>query len=228
MPPEPTVLPDAVAVARAAADAVVESCAGTGERFAICLAGGSTPQAVYRLLASDEYRDRIEWARWHVFFGDERRVPLNDPRSNYGNARESLLRHVPIPGAQIHPITDADEYEGLLRAFFGETPDFDVLLLGMGDDGHTASLFPDSLSLREEQRWVVAPAEVVQGMSRFTLTLPALNAARRTLFLVCGPAKAAALARIELGERLPAALIDGAEWLVDEAARATRLGARRR
>jgi 6-phosphogluconolactonase len=218
MPPDLTVLPDAAAVARAAADAVVESCAAAGERFAICLAGGSTPQAVYRLLASDEYRDRIEWERWYVFFGDERQVPLNDPRSNYGNARESLLRHVPIPGAQIHPITDADEYEGLLRAFFGEAPDFDLLLLGMGDDGHTASLFPDSLSLREEQRWVVAPAEVVQGMARITLTLPALNAARRTLFLVCGPAKTAAMARIELGERLPAALIEGAEWLVDEAA----------
>jgi 6-phosphogluconolactonase len=219
MPPDLTVLPDAAAVASAAADAVVESCAGAGERFAICLAGGSTPQAVYRLLASDNYRDRVDWARWHVFFGDERQVPLNDPRSNYGNARESLLRHVPIPGAQIHPITDPDEYEGLMRAFFGESPDFDLLLLGMGDDGHTASLFPDSLSLREEQRWVVAPSEVVQGMSRFTLTLPALNAARRKLFLVCGPAKAAALARIELGERLPAALVEGAEWLVDEAAR---------
>jgi 6-phosphogluconolactonase len=219
MPPDPTVLPDAAAVARAAADAVVESCAAAGERFAICLAGGSTPQAVYRLLASDEYRDRIAWERWHVFFGDERQVPLNDPRSNYGNARDSLLRHVPIPGAQIHPITDADEYEGLLRAFFGESPDFDLLLLGMGDDGHTASLFPDSLSLREEQRWVVAPSEVVQGVSRFTLTLPALNAARRKLFLVCGQAKAAALARIELGEQLPAALVEGAEWLVDEAAR---------
>jgi 6-phosphogluconolactonase len=219
MPPNLTVLPDAAAVARAAADAVVESCAAAGERFAICLAGGSTPQAVYRLLASDEYRDRIEWERWHVFFGDERQVPLNDPRSNYGNARDSLLRHVPIPGAQIHPITDPYEYEGLLRAFFGESPDFDLLLLGMGDDGHTASLFPDSLSLREEQRWVVAPSEVVQGMSRFTLTLPALNAARRKLILVCGPAKVAALARIELGEPLPAALVEGAEWLVDEAAR---------
>jgi 6-phosphogluconolactonase len=219
MPPEPTVLADAEALARAAADVVVETSAAAGERYAICLAGGSTPQAVYRLLASDEYRDRIEWERWHVFFGDERQVPLNDPRSNFGNARESLLRHVPIPGTRVYPMTDANEYEGLLRAFFGESPAFDLLLLGMGDDGHTASLFPDSLSLREEQRWVVAPAEVVQGLSRFTLTLPALNAARRTLFLVCGPAKAAALARIEQGERLPAALIEGAEWLVDEAAR---------
>src|SRR5207245_3643957 len=88
MPPEPTVLPDAEAVARAAADIVAETSAAAGERYAICLSGGSTPQAVYRLLASDEYRDRIEWERWHVFFGDERQVPLNDPRSNFGNARE--------------------------------------------------------------------------------------------------------------------------------------------
>ncbi len=220
MPPELTVLPDAGAVARAAADAVVESCAAAGDRYAICLAGGSTPQAVYRLLASDEYRERIEWAKWHVFFGDERQVPLNDPRSNFGNARESLLRWVPIAGGQIHPLTDADEYEGLLRAFFGDAPDFDLLLLGMGDDGHTASLFPGSLSLREEQRWVIEPSDVVQGMARLTLTLPALNAARHTLFMVCGAAKAPALARIQFGERLPAAMVEGARWLVDEAAAA--------
>jgi 6-phosphogluconolactonase len=222
MRPEPIVLSDAADVARAAADVVVETSAAAGERYAICLAGGSTPQAVYRLLASDEYRDRVEWARWHVFFGDERQVALNDPRSNYGTARESLLRHVPIPGGQIHPITDADEYEGLLRAFFGEAAAFDLLMLGMGDDGHTASLFPGSLSLREDERWVIEPAEVVQGMARFTLTLPALNAARRTLFLVCGVAKAPALARIEAGELLPAAMVEGAEWLVDTAARAPR------
>ena len=219
MPPEPTVLADAAAVARAAADVVVESCAAAGERYAICLAGGSTPQAVHRLLASDEYRDRIEWLRWHVFFGDERQVPLNDPRSNYANARESLLRHVPIPGGQIHPITDADEYEGLLRAFFGEAPDFDLLMLGMGDDGHTASLFPGSVSLLEDERWVIEPPDVVQGMARITLTMPALNAARRSLFVVCGVAKQPALARIAAGERLPASLVEDAEWLVDEAAR---------
>jgi 6-phosphogluconolactonase len=222
MPPELTVLEDAAAVARAAADAVAETARAAGERYAICLAGGSTPQAAYRLLASDEYRDRIEWQRWHVFFGDERQVPLNDPRSNYGTARESLLRHVPIPGSQIHPLTDANEYEGLLRAFFGESPSFDLLLLGMGDDGHTASLFPGSISLLEDERWVIEPPDVVQGMARLTLTLPALNAARRTLFLVSGVAKRAAIERIETGERLPAALVEGAEWLVDKAAAGER------
>jgi 6-phosphogluconolactonase len=224
MPSEPTVLPDAEAVAKAAADLVVETSAAAGERFAICLSGGSTPQAVYRLLASEEYRDRIQWERWHVFFGDERQVPLNDPRSNFGNARESLLRHVPIPGTRVHPMTDANEYEGLLRAFFGESPDFDLLMLGMGDDGHTASLFPDSISLLEDERWAIEPPDVVQGMARITLTLPALNAAKRKLFLVCGVAKYPALARIAAGERLPASLVEGAEWLVDEAARSNAKG----
>ena len=151
------VLPDAAALARAAAELVLEAEATAGERFAICLTGGSTPQATHRLLASDEFRGRADWSRWHVFFGDERHVPLDDPRSNYFNARESLLDHVPIPAGQIHPLTDADQYEGLLRAFFGEAPRFDLLMLGMGDDGHTASLFPGSVSLLESERWVIAP-----------------------------------------------------------------------
>jgi 6-phosphogluconolactonase len=211
------VLPDAAAVARAAADEIIAASSGAGERFAICLSGGSTPQATYRLLAGDD-RDRVDWGRWHVFFGDERRVPLDDPGSNYRNAHDTLLAHVPIPEGQIHPLTDADEYEGLLRAFFGESPRFDLLLLGMGDDGHTASLFPGSISLLEEERWVIAPPDVVKGMARLTLTLPGLSAARRALFLVAGQDKAGALRRIEEGEPLPAGMVQGAEWLVDEAA----------
>jgi 6-phosphogluconolactonase len=118
----------------------------------------------------------------------------------------------------VHPLTDADEYEGLLRSFFGERPDFDLLYLGMGDDGHTASLFPGSISLHEHERWVIDPPDVVQGMARHTFTLPALSAARRTLFLVSGEAKAPALARIRAGEQLPASMVPGAEWLVDRAA----------
>ena len=211
------VLRDAAAVARAAADEIIVASSVAAERFAICLSGGSTPQATYRLLAGEE-RGRVDWARWHVFFGDERRVPLDDPASNYRNARDGLLAHVPIPQGQIHPLTDADEYEGLLRAFFGESPRFDLLMLGMGDDGHTASLFPGSISLLEEERWVIAPPDVVKGMARLTLTLPALNAARRALFLVAGEDKAGALRRIEEGDPLPAGLVRDAEWLVDEAA----------
>jgi 6-phosphogluconolactonase len=215
-----TVLPDAEAVARAAADAFVTAVAGAGERAAVCLSGGSTPQAAHRLLASPEYAARVDWRRVHVFFGDERRVPLADERSNYRNACESLLDHVPVPASQVHPLTDADQYEGLLRAFFGERPAFDLLYLGMGDDGHTASLFPGSIALLEEERWVIDPPDVVAGMRRHTLTLPALNAARRTLFLAVGSAKAGPLARIRGGEPLPAGMVTGAEWLVDEAAAA--------
>jgi 6-phosphogluconolactonase len=213
-----TVCPDAAAVARRAADAFVDAVAAAGARPAVCLAGGSTPQAAHRLLRSPEYAGRVDWGRVHVFFGDERRVPLDDPRSNYRAACESLLDHVPVATANVHPLTDADTDEGLLRAFFGERPDFDLLLLGMGDDGHTASLFPGSVSLLEEERWVIDPPDVVAGMARHTLTLPALNSARRTLFLVTGAAKAPALARIRAGEALPAGLVERAEWLVDEAA----------
>jgi 6-phosphogluconolactonase len=212
------VLSDAEAVARAAADLIADASDTAGERFAIALSGGSTPKATFVLLAADPYRDRIDWSRWHVFFSDERRVPLDDERSNYHSAREALLSRVPIPETQVHPLTDADVYEGLLRAFFGEAPDFDLSMLGMGDDGHTASLFPGSVSLLEQERWVIAPPDVVQEMERLTLTLPALNAARRTVFLVSGAAKAAALARIRAGEHLPAGMVEPAEWLVDEAA----------
>jgi len=213
-----TVCADASEVARRAADAFVAAVAAAGQRPAVCLAGGSTPQAAHHLLASPEYSARVDWGRVHVFFGDERRVPLDDPRSNYRSACESLLDHVPVSADHVHPLTDADEYEALLRAFFGERPDFDLLFLGMGDDGHTASLFPGSISLMEQERWVIDPPDVVAGMARHTLTLPALGAARRTLFLVTGAAKAPPLRRIRSGEGLPAGLVEGAEWLVDEAA----------
>ena len=213
-----TVCHDPAEVARRAADAFVEAVAAAGERPAVCLTGGSTPQATHRLLAIPDYADRVDWPRVHVFFGDERQVPLDDQRSNYRNACDSLLDHVPVTAANVHPLTDADQYEGLLRAFFGERCEFDFLYLGMGDDGHTASLFPGSVSLLEQERWVIDPPDVVQGMARHTLTLPALNAARRTYFLVTGEVKAAPLARIRAGEPLPAGMVQGAHWLVDSAA----------
>jgi len=213
-----TVLPDPVAVARQAAEAFVEAVAEAGERPAVCLSGGSTPHAAHTLLASPEFSERVDWGRLHVFFGDERQVPLDDPRSNYHSARESLLDHVAVPAQNVHPLTDADQYEGLLRAFFGERPRFDLLFLGMGDDGHTASLFPGSISLLEQERWVIDPPDVVAGVARHTLTLPALAAAARTLFLVTGAAKAPALRRIRAGEPLPAGMVPGADWLVDVAA----------
>ena len=211
-------LADGKAVAREAATRIAAAEAEAGERFAICLSGGSTPQTMYEILASDEFASRLHWSRWHVFFGDERQVPLNDDRSNYANARRGLLDRVPIPHGQIHPLTDANQYEGLLRAFFGERCDFDVLLLGMGDDGHTASLFPGSVSLLEEERWVIEPPDVVAGMARLTLTLPALREARRTFFLVSGAGKHDALNRVRAGEALPSGMLPDADWLVDRAA----------
>ena len=107
------------------------SCEAAGERFAVALSGGSTPQAAHRLLASPEYRTRIDWSRWDVFYGDERRVPLDDPRSNHWAATEALLDHVPIDQSRVHPLTDADTYEGLLRAYFGDRP-----ALRPADAGH--------------------------------------------------------------------------------------------
>jgi 6-phosphogluconolactonase len=211
-------LADGEAVAREAATRIAAADADSGERFAICLSGGSTPQTMYGMLASDEFASRMHWKRWHVFFGDERQVPLDDDRSNYANARRELLDRVPIPHGQIHPLTDADQYEGMLRSFFGARCDFDVLLLGMGDDGHTASLFPGSISLMEEERWVIEPPDVVGGMARYTLTLPALSAARRTFFLVSGAGKHDALRRVRAGEALPSGMVTDADWLVDRAA----------
>jgi 6-phosphogluconolactonase len=213
-----TVFANDEALARGAADLIAEASAAAGERFANALTGGSTPQHTYRLLATPEYRDRIDWSRWDVFYGDERRVPLDDERSNHHSACVALLDHVPVARERIHPLTDADQYEALLRAYFGEAPAFDLLLLGMGDDGHTASLFPGSVALLEDERWVIAPPDVVQDMSRLTLTLPALNAARRTEFLVSGEKKRGPLDRIRGGEELPAGRVEHAHWLVDEAA----------
>ena len=216
-----TVLPDPVAVARQAAEAFVEAVSQAGERPAVCLSGGSTPHAAHTLLASPEFSERVDWGRLHVFFGDERQVPLDDERSNYYSARKALLDHVPVAERNVHPLTDADQYEGLLRAFFGGRAEFDLLFLGMGDDGHTASLFPGSISLLEQERWVIDPPDVVAGMARHTLTLPALTAARRTLFLVTGANKAPALRRIRGGEPLPAGMVPAAEWFVDVAAVST-------
>ena len=217
-----TVLPDPVAVARQAAEAFVEAVAEAGERPAVCLSGGSTPHAAHTLLASPEFSERVDWGRLHVFFGDERQVPLDDPRSNYHSARESLLDHVPVAAQNVHPLTDADQYEGLLRAFFGERAEFDLLFLGMGDDGHTASLFPGSISLLESGAVGDRPAR------RRRRDGPAhADAARRsprpgaTLFLVTGATKAPALARIRGGEPLPAGMVPGAEWFVDVAAVST-------
>jgi 6-phosphogluconolactonase len=202
-------------------------------RFSVALSGGSTPQALYARLASPEFSERIPWKAVHLFWGDERCVPPGHADSNYHMAFESLLTRLPIPAGNIHRIQGelpspdaAARYEGELRAFFGKEPDFDLVLLGLGDDGHTASLFPGSPALSESVRWVVDVEHTTPPLplvSRVTLTFGVLNAARRVVFLVSGAGKAKILAQVLRGRlSLPAARIQPEHgellWLVDQAA----------
>lgn len=204
-------------------------------RFAWALAGGSTPRTVYELLASDFYRERMPWSAIHFFWGDERHVPPDHPDSNYRMAREAMLDHVPVPAENVHrvPAEEPDaqraaaEYEATLRSFFkpapGEWPRFDLILLGLGKEGHTASLFPGGDAVRERERLVVAPWVEAQKTFRITLTPPVLNHARRAMFLVSGEEKAEALHAVLEGarepERYPAQIVEGNRlWMVDRAA----------
>lgn len=201
--------------------------------FAVALSGGSTPKALYTLLAVEPYATQVAWEAVHLFWGDERMVPPDHPQSNYRLACETLINHVPLPDANIHrmpgearPAAAALAYEQLLRAFFGEQPRFDLVLLGMGEDGHTASLFPGTAALAEEARWVVANHVPQLDTWRLTLTLPAINAAAHVTFLVTGASKAAPLAVVlnggTEGKRLPAGCVAPSDghlfWLLDEAA----------
>jgi len=187
--------------------------------IAISLSGGSTPRKLYALLAGPDYRD-LPWARLHWFLGDERFVPPDDKDSNFGMIRAALFSKAPIPASNIHavptvglaPDAAARAYEGALQSFYGadrldpDRPLFDVTFLGLGEDGHTASLFPGADTLAETARWVV-PAK--QGrQDRITLTPPALNSSHHAAFLVAGRAKAPILARLRRGDTtLPAAHI---------------------
>jgi 6-phosphogluconolactonase len=200
-------------------------------RFAVVLAGGSTPRATYELLARD-YRDTIDWKEVHVFFGDERSVPPDDDDSNYKMARESLLDHVPIGSVhrmqgELPPDEAAEAYEQDLRDFFGseDLPRFDLILLGTGPDGHTASLFPETSALEVHDRLVVANPVLKLETTRITLTVPAINAARAVCFLVAGENKAGPVAEIVEGNpdprEYPASLIqpeNGPVWMLDRAA----------
>lgn len=235
------IFPNAEAVARAAANWLVETAKAaitdTG-RFSIALSGGSTPKLLYALLASPDYVDQIDWSKVHLFWGDERCVPPNHPDSSYRMANETLIEHIPIPShnvyrvqAELNPETASSHYETTLRTFFADAdlPRFDVMLLGMGDDGHTASLFPGTIALVETERWVVANYVDKLGVWRITLTPPAINHARHIAFLVTGANKATRLRDVLHGERqpivLPSQLIrpkDGKLlWLVDETAAAS-------
>jgi 6-phosphogluconolactonase len=206
-------------------------------RGAIALSGGHTPEKMYALWAATEkYRNETDWNRVHLFWGDERYVPQDDPLSNYRMTREALLSHVPIPAANVHaaptnlptPEKAAEAYDQELRKFFDSAaPAFDVTLLGLGPEGHTASLFPDSAALAEKSRWVVPVQVAAVPPNRLTFTLPVLNSSRNTYFLVSGENKRQILAalRAEPDSRpsaYPAGRIRPSDgrvlWFLDQAA----------
>jgi 6-phosphogluconolactonase len=207
MRPDLRVCADLADLSRRSAEAVVgtiNAAVRTSGTCSLVLSGGSTPRTLYRLLAS-RFRTGIPWPNVHVFWGDERYVPPEDARSNYRMAKEALLDDVACPPRNIHPMPThfpsadaaARDYERTLRNHFvGEWPHFDVVLLGIGDDGHTASLFPGSLALAERTRWVVAAQAPVDPRVRLTLTLPALTRAAEVHVLVAGAAKAEALGHV--------------------------------
>lgn len=206
----------------------------TRGRFCVALSGGNTPRRLYEILANAPFRGRIPWELVYVFWGDERCVPDDDPRNNARMARETLLDLIPVPANHIHPIRGdlspalaATQYETDLRTFFGNQPPvFDLILLGLGENAHTASLFPRTPVLDEKERWVKEVYVAKQGMNRVTLTAPLINQARDVIFLVSGADKALALQNVLEGayqpHKLPAQLIrpNGAHpiWLVDKAA----------
>ena len=200
-------------------------------RFTVALAGGSTPKRAYEILATEYGGSKdLDWSRVHAFFGDERTVPPNHEDSNYRMANEALLSRVPVGGVhrmrgELDPREAATLYERELVAFFGAPPVLDLVLLGIGEDGHTASLFPRTPALDTRDRWAVENPVEKLGTTRLTLTIPAINAARRVAFLVAGEGKAEALGEILEGNAdprdYPAKLIQpatGPVWMVDEAA----------
>jgi 6-phosphogluconolactonase len=222
-------------LAHRAARWITDLAAASRDRFAICLSGGSTPRRLYQLLAETPYCERLPWDRVHWFWGDERFVPWDHPDSNYGMVHAALVGRAPVPPANIHgvqtngtPADGAAAYERVLKSYHGSEsldparPLFDIQILGLGPDGHTASLIPGTSVLEERHRWV---AEVIGGRPepRITLTYPALESSRHTAFLVAGADKRETLSRALAGDQaLPAARIRPVGeliWFVDDAAR---------
>jgi 6-phosphogluconolactonase len=226
---------DPAALAKTAADRVLARISENDSRVAICLTGGSSPKKLYQLLATETYRSKIPWDRVHWFIGDERFVPTGDSRNNMKMAREAFLNQC-APAANIHPIptdTDPDEcagrYASELKSFYGADrldparPLFDLVLMGVGPDGHTASIFPGYPAQAETERWVIGvpQAHVEPFVPRVTLTFPVLASCHEMLFEVAGSDKRTILTRVFDGENLPAnrARSTGETiWLVDRAA----------
>jgi 6-phosphogluconolactonase len=234
---ETIVVADEKAIAETAAQRLITRLKDAKDRAAVCLTGGSSPEGLYRLLAEEPWCSEVPWDRVHWFMGDDRFVPEDDPLSNMGMARRLFLDKVGAPRGNVHAIpTDANDpqgaanlYQDTLREFYGADqlyparPLFDLVLMGVGPDGHTASLFPGSRALEEKERCVVGVAKA--GMEplvpRVTLTFPALASTREMVFIVDGSRKRDILRRVFSGEDLPAARAhsDGAlVWLLDRAA----------
>lgn len=238
------IFPDSDTLSHDAAGRVVQAAQDaiqTRGQFTLALAGGNTPQEMYRLLAQAPFASQVDWTRTFAFMSDERCVPPNDERSNFGIAQTALLSHVPIPGKNVFPCPTtngtpeqiARQYAQTLAGFFGVTyqdapPAFDLVLLGLGDDGHTASLFPHMSSLDEQTAWVVSspPGVLPPPVERVTFTFPLINAARQVMLLVAGGNKAKAVrdvleAHVDLHDR-PAAGVQPKSgtlnWLLDTTA----------
>ena len=251
--PELIVVPDRPSLARNAAVqfiALAHDAIAVQGLFSVALSGGSTPRDLFALLATPEFASQIDWSHVHAFWGDERAVPPDHPDSNYRMANEALLSHVPIPSQNIHrihaelsPDIAAQEYEQTLHEFFQPQsaqgtqrnkqqslwtsfPQFDLILLGLGANGHTASLFPHTQVLHETQRWVAAEYIAEVKMWRITLTAPIINAAKNILWLVSGADKAKTVRAVLRGayrpDDLPAQLIQppygNVVWLLDASA----------
>jgi len=237
------ILKDGDALALRAADlfalAAQEAAAARG-RFAVALSGGETPRALYRLLARQQFSQKVPWRRVQLYWGDERCVPPDGAQSNYGMARDAFIKHVPIASENVHRLRGEDPPEEAARAYDQElrdlaakerpqvdVPVFDLVLLGLGTDGHTASLFPHSDALAVEDSFAAA-TRAPDGSPRLTVTAPVINAARRVWFLVSGAKKAGIVAEVLEGLRVPNAVpaqgvapVHGAlTWFLDEAAAA--------
>ena len=214
--------PDKSTLTERFADWLVDRYEDSTGPFALNLSGGSTPKSVYALLATETYRRKFDWERIHVFFGDERFVPPDHPDSNFRMARESMLSKVPIPAENVHPVPTqdgdpaaaAEAYEATLKRFYGKDtldlprPLFAVTLLGLGEDGHTASLFPGTAALTERRAWVTSVVGA-KPEPRITMTYPTLASSRAVVFLVAGQDKQGMLDRLLDGDRsIPASHIE--------------------
>jgi 6-phosphogluconolactonase len=224
-----------LAVAGWMADYITSTLEKKG-RFTLALSGGSTPKILHTILAGSPYKEKIDWPGLHIFWGDERAVPFEDERNNARMAYDTLLHHVPVPESQVHvmrtdiePAKAAEEYDQLLHRYFdGSEVTFDLVLLGMGDDGHTLSLFPGTEIVHEQHAWVRSFYLETQQMYRISLTAPVVNKAGAVLFLTAGASKAHTLKQVLEGpfqpSQYPSQMISPGSgelhWFIDEPAAA--------